>query len=66
MTELKQSNAYALECLRLEADCRQLAWDARSPRLQLHFIRMARTWSALAVSGPDSRVDASEAGTSAK
>jgi hypothetical protein len=55
MTELKQVNAYALECLRLEADCRELAWNVRSPRLQSHFIRMARTWSALAASGPDSQ-----------
>ena len=61
MTESKQSNAYALECLRLEADCRELAWNARNPRLQSHFIRMARTWSALAVSGPDSRAGTSEA-----
>ena len=29
-------------------DCREQAWNVRSPRLQSYFIRIARTWSALA------------------
>ena len=45
---------HALECLRLEADCMQLAGDARNPNVQFLgiFVRMARVWSGLAVSGP--------------
>jgi hypothetical protein len=39
---------YALECLRLEADCKQLAVDVHSPALQSHFLRMASFWSASA------------------
>jgi hypothetical protein len=39
---------YALECLRLEADCTQLAVDVHSPALQSHFLRMARFWSVSA------------------
>jgi hypothetical protein len=46
----KQSHKYALECLRLESDCMQLAGDARNPNLQSHFLRMARHWSSLAAS----------------
>ena len=41
----------SLECLRLEADCKQLAWDADNPRLQGHFLWMAQVWFAMAVSG---------------
>ena len=52
MFEPEQSRKHALECLRLEADCMQLAGDARGHSLQAHFIRMARRWSGLAVSGP--------------
>ena len=37
-----------LECLRMEADCLQLAGDVQSPDLQAHFIRMAKQWSLLA------------------
>jgi len=37
-----------LECLRLAADCKQLARDAQSPALQSHFLRMAKLWPALA------------------
>ena len=68
MTKSNQANIYSLECLRLEADCRELAWNVRSPLLQSHFIRMARTWSAVAVSGPDSHAGkaTSEAWASAK
>jgi hypothetical protein len=46
------SQKHALECLRLAADCMQLAGDLRNPALQSHFARMARVWSDLAVRGP--------------
>ena len=48
----EQLRKHALECLRLEADCMQLAGDAPNPNSQSHFLRMARVWSAMAVSGP--------------
>ena len=48
----EQLRKHALECLRLEADCMQLAGDAPNPNSQSHFLRMARVWFALAVSGP--------------
>jgi hypothetical protein len=48
----EQLRKHALECLRLEADCWQLAGDARNPNVQSHFVRMARVWSGLAISGP--------------
>jgi hypothetical protein len=47
------SRKRALECLRLEADCMQLAGDLQDPALQSHFVRMARAWSDLAVRGPN-------------
>jgi hypothetical protein len=52
MSKLEQLQKHALECLRLEADCMRLAADGRSPHFQSHFVRMARVWSALAISGP--------------
>jgi hypothetical protein len=50
MSDLEQSQKHALECLRLEADCKQLADRVHNPSLQSHFLRMAAVWSALAVS----------------
>jgi len=52
MSKPEQLRQHALECLRLEADCMQLAGDARNPNVQSHFVRTARLWSGLAVSGP--------------
>lgn len=46
------SRKHALECLRLEADCMQLAVETNRPTLQSHFVRMAAVWAALADSGP--------------
>jgi hypothetical protein len=43
---------YALECLRLEADCKQLAVDVHSPALQSHFLQMASFWSVSANQEP--------------
>ena len=39
---------HALECLRLEADCRQLGAETDRSYLKSHFIRMAAEWAALA------------------
>jgi hypothetical protein len=52
MLDPEQLRKCALECLRLEADCLQLAGDAADPNSQSHFLRMARVWFAMAVSGP--------------
>jgi len=50
--ESEQFRKQALECLRLESDCMQLAADSQNPKMQSHFIRLARAWFTLAVSGP--------------
>jgi hypothetical protein len=42
---------HVLECMRLAADCMQLAGDIHSPTLQRHFIRMARVWTTGAERG---------------
>jgi hypothetical protein len=54
MFETKQLQKHALECLRLQADCMELAGVARSPNVQSHFVFMARFWGTLAASGPSS------------
>jgi hypothetical protein len=53
MLDPEKLRKYALECLRLEAECMQLAGDAPDPNSQSHFLRMARVWFAMAVSGPN-------------
>ena len=53
MSESDYSRRHALECLRMAADCMQLAGDVQNPALQSHFARMARVWSDLAVRGPN-------------
>jgi len=50
MANSDQSQRLALECLRLEADCMQLAADARNPDLQSHFLWMAGFWQSNGVS----------------
>ena len=54
MFEAKQLQKHALECLRLQADCMQLAGIVLSPNMQSHFVSMARFWGTLAASGPSS------------
>jgi hypothetical protein len=51
MSGLKKSRRLALECLRLKADCMELAGDAPSVTLQRHFLRMAKEWENLAEHG---------------
>ena len=57
MLDPEQSRKHALECLRHEADCMQLAGDAPDPNSQSHFLRMARVWFAMAVSGPNANAN---------
>jgi hypothetical protein len=40
-----------VECLRLAADCMQLAGDVGNPAWQRHFLLMAKHWTALAERG---------------
>jgi len=39
---------HSLECLRLAADCRNLAQNVDTLGLKTHFLRMADRWSSLA------------------
>jgi hypothetical protein len=52
VSESDNLRKHALECMRLAADCMQLAGDVHSPTLQSHFLRMARVWPTLADRGP--------------
>ncbi len=51
MYDAERSRKHKLECLRLQADCMQLAGDALDHNVQSHFIRMARFWNGLAGEG---------------
>jgi len=48
MFESENVQKHALECLRLAADCRNLAAEVSTHRLMVHFLRMARMWTELA------------------
>jgi len=52
MFDAKQLRKHALECLRLQADCMELAGVAHGSNVQSHFVFMAKFWGNLAVSGP--------------
>ena len=54
MLEAKQLRKHALECLRLQADCMELAGMTYCRNVQSHFVSMAEFWGNLAVSGPSS------------
>jgi len=43
---------YALECLRLKAECMQLAGEAATPELQRHFLHQAEVWAEMAERAP--------------
>ena len=45
MSETVNWRKHELECMRMAADCMQLAGDVQNPALQSHFVRMARVWS---------------------
>jgi hypothetical protein len=49
--EAENAKRYALECLRLQADCWQLAAAAADPALRSHFERMAAFWGSFPDSG---------------
>jgi hypothetical protein len=52
MSAVSRSNCvqkYALMCMRLAAECRDLAADVPEPDLSAHFLHMASAWEELAV-----------------
>ena len=57
MFDAKQLREHALECLRLQADCMELAGVAHCRNVQSHFVSMAQFWGDLAVSEPSSKTD---------
>ena len=59
VSELVKMRKRELECMRLAADCMELAGEIRNPALQSHFVRMAEEWSTLAVEGPNTDVQTS-------
>lgn len=57
---------YDLECLRLEAECMQLAAAVNDRKSQSHFLRMAQIWSTMAVQGEANIPPGSDYGTDAR
>jgi hypothetical protein len=55
MSELVRLRKHSLACLRLAADCTQLAADVRRPAWQAHFMRMAEEWRSLAELEPSAQ-----------
>jgi hypothetical protein len=47
MCESGKVQKYVLLCMRLAAECRNLAADAPERDLRAHFLRMASTWTEL-------------------
>jgi hypothetical protein len=56
MPDAEGFRKYALACLRLRADCVQLAEDAPTSALRRHYAEMAEAWAERAESGPDAGV----------
>jgi hypothetical protein len=52
MSESDYMQKRSLECLRLAADCTQLAASVRRPVWQAHFMAMAKEWRLLAEMDP--------------
>lgn len=56
MSEQEARRKFALECLRLKAECMQLASEAVTPELQRHFLDQAEVWAEMAERGPDAKI----------
>lgn len=48
MSESNRVQKYTLLCLRMAAECRNLAEDVPTPELRARFLHMAGTWTELA------------------
>jgi hypothetical protein len=55
VSESERARKHALECLRLAADCRQLAREVDDHTARRRFLRMAEEFTALAERGPDTK-----------
>jgi hypothetical protein len=64
MSESDNLREHELECMRLAADCMQLAGEVHSPALRSHFLRMAGIWRTQAVRGPNAVAQTKNARTS--
>ena len=49
-----RARKYELECLRQASDCTQMAQDVQNRALEMHFLQMAKVWTARAERGPES------------
>ena len=56
MSDQQALRKFALECLRLKAECMQLAGAAATPELQRHFLDQAEVWGEMAERGPTGAV----------
>jgi hypothetical protein len=52
LLETNHPRKHALECLRLQAECLQLAVEFDRQDARVHFVRMAGVWAALAEGNP--------------
>jgi hypothetical protein len=55
VAESERVRKLALECLRLAADCRELARTVDDHRVRQRFLQMADEFTRLAEHGPDAR-----------
>jgi len=55
MSEFDYTQKRSLECLRLAADCTELAASVRRPVWRAHFMAMAKKWRSLAETDPSAR-----------
>jgi hypothetical protein len=56
VSEQAAHRKYAIECLRMKAECMQLAGDAATTELQRHFLDQADVWAEMAERGPTAAV----------
>ena len=57
MSESDNLRKHMLECMRLAADCMQLAGEVHGSTLQSHFLRMAGVWRTLADQAPNTQTN---------
>ena len=61
MSKSDELQKKALECMRLAADCLQLAHATDNADLKAHFVEVAKVWTSLAEDGEDAAFGATEA-----
>ena len=58
MSETSRSRNFELECLRMAANCMNMAADVSDPALQAHYLQMAKLWPILAARGIGAEIPA--------